>query len=467
MLNIFNIKCEYRKEREKYLLKQISNLQNNTKTIKQIGFPITIGDEDEIKGMPSLYSKTLLDFVKDNLINVDDIEILNTTKRFKFPEVIVDYTQNSYGDLKIKINENKTLSDNRKMLSSKKNNSTNNILFIYLDNLSRINFYRQYKKTIKFIEQFFSYNGYSTKNDINQKYHGFEFLKYHKFNGATLGNAIPMFSGVYFGKKYKMVSIVKELKSTGYITCNVQDVCHKELMGIGNEYANYSYIEFDHEYAAPNCDPNVYTYGYGLFSGENGVLRKCLYGKESFEFSLEYARQFWLSYKNNKKFLRIVNTYAHDYIGEKSKYTDNCLYKFLYNLYSINEMKNTTVFIAGDHGFALMGLYKIFDTDDYKIEFSFPVFILLEPDNPNLSYEEQYSEIKKNQQTFITPFDIYYTIRFIIYKEDYKNLPLNGDKDDGECLFKYINPKTRMCSKYHSMSKGNCQCLNNTKINEK
>ena len=130
-------------------------------------------------------------------------------------------------------------------------------------------------------------------------------------------------------------------------------------------------------------------------------------------------------------------------------------------------MKNTTVFIAGDHGFALMGLYKIFDTDDYKIEFSFPVFILLEPDNPNLSYEEQYSEIKKNQQTFITPFDIYYTIRFIIYKEDYKNLPLNGDKDDGECLFKYINPKTRMCSKYHSMSKGNCQCLNNTKINEK
>jgi hypothetical protein len=263
-----------------------------------------------------------------------------------------------------------------------------------------------------------------------------------------------------------MVSIVKDFKNNGYITANIQDICHKELMSI-DPLENYIFVEFDHEYAAPNCDPNVYTYGYGLFSGENGVLRKCLYGKESFEFSLEYARQFWLSYKNNKKFLRIVNTYAHDYIGEKSKYTDNCLYKFLYNLYSINEMKNTTVFIAGDHGFALMGLYKIFDTDDYKIEFSFPVFILLEPDNPNLSYEEQYSEIKKNQQTFITPFDIYYTIRFIIYKEDYKNLPLNGDKDDGECLFKYINPKTRMCSKYHSMSKGNCQCLNNTKINEK
>ena len=411
-----------------------------------------------------MYSKTLLDFVKDNLINVDDLELLNTTKRKRIPEVIVDYRENSYGDLKIKLNKNKTLSNKRKKQSSKKNNSTNNILFIYLDNLSRINFYRQYKKTIKFIEKFFTYNGYSTKNDINQKYHGFEFLKYHKFNGATLRNAIPMFSGVYFGKNYKMVSIVKELKSIGYITCNVQDVCHKELMGIGKEYSNYSYIEFDHEYAAPNCDPNVYTYGYGLFSGENGVLRKCLYGKESFEYSLEYARQFWLSYKNNKKFLRIVNTYAHDYIGEKSKYTDNCLYKFLYNLYSINEMKNTTVFIAGDHGYALMGLYKILGSDDYKIEFSLPVFILLEPDNPNLTYQQQYSEIKKNQQTFITPFDIYYTIRFIIYNEDYKNLPLNGKKDDGESLFKYIDPKTRMCSKYLFINKENCQCLPNTKI---
>jgi hypothetical protein len=59
-----------------------------------------------------------------------------------------------------------------------------------------------------------------------------------------------MFSGVYFGKKYKMVSIVKELKSTGYITCNVQDVCHKELMGIGNEYANYCILNLCTIFAA-------------------------------------------------------------------------------------------------------------------------------------------------------------------------------------------------------------------------
>jgi hypothetical protein len=454
---ILKIRCENRKEKEKHFLKDISNLKNRH-NITRIGFPITIGDEEEIKGKQAMYSDTLLKYVKENLIDIDNYQ-LNKTEVQKNPEVIVDFRSNPYGEMKIKINFDKNLSIKRK-LSSNKNNNTNSILFIYLDNLSRTSFYRQYKKTSKFIKKFLKYKGFSNKNDKNQNYHGFEFLKYHKFNTATIGNAIPMFSGVYFNNKYYMVSIVKELKELGYITCNVQDVCHKELMGI-DDMSNYSYIEFDHEYSAPNCDPNVYIYGYGLFSGENGALRKCLYGKESFDYSLEYARKFWKEYKTNKRFLRIVNTYAHDYIGEKSKYTDGSLYKFLNELFSSNELNDTIVFIAGDHGFALMGIYEIFNSDDYKIEFSLPVFFLLVPDKNNHTYNQQYSEIIKNQQIFITPFDIYYTIRHIVYGEDYKKLPLNGNKDDGECLFKYIDPSTRTCNKYQNI-KESCQC----KINQ-
>ena len=62
---------------------------------------------------------------------------------------------------------------------------------------------------------------------------------------------MPMFSGVYFNKRNKMISIVRDMKNLGYITCNVQDVCHKELMDIGY-LKTYYYIEFDHEYSAPS-----------------------------------------------------------------------------------------------------------------------------------------------------------------------------------------------------------------------
>ena len=293
---LLNIKCEKRKEKEKYLLKQSSNL-NTLKEIKKIGYPITINSTEEIKGNSALYSESLMKFVLNNMINLDDKNILNKLNRNMRPEVYIDYTNNPYGELKQDINFNEKLSQERWDLS-KKNKISNDILILFMDNLSRVHFYRQYKKTSKFIKKFLSFKGFSTENNSDQKYHGFEFLKYHKIKGATLFNAIPMFSGVYYDKKNRMISIVKEMKKLGYITCNVQDICHKELMGIG-KIDNYSYIEFDHEYSAPNCDPNIYTLGYGLSSGENGIFRKCLYGKESIEHALKYGKNFWKAYGKN------------------------------------------------------------------------------------------------------------------------------------------------------------------------
>ena len=454
--NILHIHCNKRKEKEKFFLKEISNL-NNTKDIKKIGFPITIGDKEEIKGRPAMYSNTLLDFVKNNLINLDNEKQLEFIKENRKPEVYVDFSENPYGKLTININYSKDLSKKRLALSNK--NDANNILFIYLDNLSRVHFYRQFKKTSNFLKQFLSFKGFSSKDESEQIYHGFEFLKYHNFNRATLHNAIPMFSGVYYKRNNKMVSIVKKMKELGYITGSVQDICHKELMSIG-KFKKYSFIEFDHEYAAPNCDPNVYKYGFGLFSGENGMLRKCLYGKDSIEHAFEYGKKFWLSYKNNKRFLRVVNTYAHEYSGEKAKYSDDALFTFLKELYNSNQLKNTTVFIAGDHGFALMGVHKLINPNDWKIEQSLPIFILIVPDKKNESYEKQYSQILQNQQTLITPFDIYYTIRDIILGNEYKKDLLKEQKNEGESLFKYIDPKERNCTKYERF--GNCQCkLNN------
>ena len=452
---ILNIKCEKRSNEEKNILISNSNLKNKNK-IKRIGYPITIGKKEEINGESILYSKTLYKYVKNNLVDMDDKKILDKLDKNQKPEVIVDFSNNSYGKLEINITHKDELSNERKLLE--KENSSN-VLFLFMDNLSRVHFYRQYKKTNEFLKKFLTFEGYSNEIDKEQKYHGFEFLKYQKFNGATLQNALPMFSGVYFSYKNTMISIVKDFKKNGYITCNVQDICHKELMSI-RPLRRYTYIEFDHEYAAANCDPNVYKPGYGLLNGENSIFRKCLYGIESFDYALEYGKKFWYTYKNNKKFLRIVNTYSHEYSYEKAKYTDKSLYYFLKELFENAQLKNTTIFIAADHGFFLMGIYKIIKSKDFYIETNLPLFFLIVPDKKNISYEQQYSEIIKNQQTLITPFDIYYTLRYIIYEENYKKPPLNGNKNDGENLFKYINPNERICKKYKQMSKSTCQCLN-------
>ena len=450
---ILNIRCENRKEKEKYLLKNSSNLKIYKK-IKKIGFPITKIDKEEIKGKSALYSKSLMEFVRSNLINLDDENILKNLTQNKKAEIIIDFTNNPFGELKQEINFNKSLSNER--LKSGSNHSSNNILFLFFDNLSRVHFYRQYKKTSNFIKNFLSFKGYSSNN--NQIYHGFEFFKYHKFFASTAYNVIPMFSGVYFYGKNRMISLVKEMKKEGYVTCNVQDVCHKGLMMVEN-VENFTYIEFDHEYAAPNCDPNVYNFGYGIFSGENGILRKCLYGKESIEHAFEYGKNFWKAYKENKKFLRIVNNYGHEYSGEKSKYVDLALYNFLLFLFNSGQLINTSIFFVGDHGNMLLGAYQIFKPNDIEIEQYFPILIIITNDLKNTSYSEQYSEIIKNQQTFITSFDIYFTLREIIFGNEYKDNLLKEQIGNGESLFKYINPKERSCDKYIQIDK--CYCNNN------
>ena len=114
-----------------------------------------------------------------------------------------------------------------------------------------------------------------------------------------------------------------------------------------------------------------------FFIGDNSVLRKCLYGKESFDYALEYWKKFWNIYKNNKRFLRIVSRYSHEYSYEKAKYTDNSLYDFLKELFETDHLKNTTIFIAADHGFQLMGIYKIINSKDFPIEGNLPFFFLI------------------------------------------------------------------------------------------
>ena len=66
--SLLNINCSNRKNEEQTYLKKISNLKND-KNIQKIGFPITIGDNEEIKGEPSMYGGILLKYVKNNLIN--------------------------------------------------------------------------------------------------------------------------------------------------------------------------------------------------------------------------------------------------------------------------------------------------------------------------------------------------------------------------------------------------------------
>ena len=55
-----------------------------------------------------------------------------------------------------------------------------------------------------------------------------------------------------------------------------------------------------------------------------------------------------------------------------------------------------------------MGVYKIINAKDFPIEKDLPLFILIVPDKKNLTYEQQYSEIIKNQQILLATIQMYH-----------------------------------------------------------
>ena len=121
-------------------------------------------------------------------------------------------------------------------------------------------------------------------------------------------------------------------------------------------------------------------------------------------------------------------------------------------------MEKTSLYIAADHGYVgLFGIYKLLNSKDWENEYSLPILIIIEYDKKNLSYEMQYNEISKNQQVLVSPFDIYFTLRFNLYGINYK-LNLNSKRSKyGESLFKNINPIDRDCSKY-KIKDIHCKC---------
>ena len=468
-----SMSCSNRKEEEKTNLKLISNSKYINENTKRIGFPITTHRNNFILNIQK-NSKNLYDEIMKNLVDMDNKEQLDELGEKEKPEVVLDYTNNEYGDINININYDDELSKERKKLEEKTNPLYENIIFIFFDAISRNHFSRVYKKTSEFIEKFFKYEGANNEKDNSQKYHGFQFFKQHSFKDFTLGNNLPMFYGKpYYYKTTE--SITGELKDNGFVTCNVNGICNKEAFYYDwqlKENMERNYIEFDHEMFALNCDPNIFDvinpHSIGL--GESSVFRRCLYGKENVEYLFEYGIKFLEAYNNNRKYLRFSIQNGHELTGQVSKYVDKYLYDFLNYIFENNFLKNTTLILSSDHGLNILVLYKLFQSQDQDIELNNPLLIIILSDKKDKSYEEQYQNIYKNQQTFITTYDVYHTLKHIINGDDIpitiNNIENNGEIFEpqkhflGASLFNYINPSERYCSNYIDIN--NCICkLNN------
>ena len=375
--------------------------------------------------------------------NKNQIEKLN---EYEKPEVVVDFSSDPFGEMIINLNYHKNLSEERKKLENNSTPYSENIIILYFDSVSRATSIRELKKTLKFFEKYMKYK----KNDLNQGFHSFQFLKYHAFDLYTGYNYPKIFYGDNSGSN--IIRITKFLKENGYITCLANDFCYRDNCRSFHKMKKEEV--YDHQMTI--CDPNQEHW--------NNMEKRCLYGKINSEHLFEYGNQFWRKYNKNRKFLTIISNDGHEGTLQEIKYTDEIVFNFLFVLFNENLIDKTSILLISDHGESLPSLYYIYDF--YQIEYYLPMFYIIVNDRNNLTYNEQFKYMHNNQQTLISAYDIYNTIIHLIYGDNYKNIGIKSNLTNfyknprsplGESLFLEINQKNRTSELFKVNAKKICE----------
>ena len=462
--NYKKIHCEFERNprsEKKNFKNGISKDNNKINTDTKIfAFPLTNADN-------KYYSKYIENPKKfDQIVNS---EIYDYEKTKNKPEILLDFSQsNKYnGEFpELKIN----LQKNEELINSKKQNADNslfkNVFMLYLGGVSKNYFKIALPKFNSFINEFISDN----KNDYNiKKMKSFNFGKYHTFGKNSSINLLPLFYGVSKKSSTKNnYNVLKFFKENGYITGQSSDKCAKtEIENISSD--DKLYIEYDHENIAISCDHNYYNneQPYSIEKGPYSVYERCLYGNPIYSYHIEYAKQFWEKYNDNKKFFKLSLTYGNEKTESLLSYLDEPLYELFFNLYSKNYLDNTIVIILSENGGNLKNiLYNGGKYSEAELDTKYGTFILLMSKSEKINLEK-YENLSTNQNIMITPYDIYYSLINIAFG-DYDLLrsrllvETEAKENKGISVFNKINGLDRSCEMYKDdwEDDTSCSCKN-------
>ena len=447
-------KCEirnYAKEHDTFL----QFLSRDIRSAKTFGFPLS-------QQFPLKNQVGIAEFNTKVLDAVFDVDKGNVPEH----EVELSFDSQLKGTISFNIKRNETLIKQRTIARQNNTNKViyKNVLFIYIDAISRRHFIRKMKHTSKFIEQFL-YN--KTKNE-KKSHKAFQYFKYNNINSYTQINVQPMFYGTPM-KRNSGIHIIKYFKEKGYITGQSVNLCSREVFAVEKHFhvAQVNWEDFDHENVAMFCDTNYHHRDdpYPVTRGAFSLFRRCLYGKDTFDYVFDYTEKFWDVYSDQPKFFRAGFIDAHESTGEVVGYLDKPLATFLEKLMNKGQLTDTMIWFVSDHGNNMGEFYKLFG-NDFELEKALGSLFILVPSNPGDDLKKQtgvdYNEIEKylfeNEQRLLTPYDIHDTLMdLVVYRDQETQRGINSEY--GQSLFTQVDGLKRVCKKYSfDMTAEWCRC---------
>ena len=421
-------------------------------------------NHSHLLGTKHIITKKMKDISKNKTTlknkNISLIKFKKYKKEMKIKNILKKNKHHNFTNInKLKQKVNKTTEINKKMKQKE------NITKKTLDKTKRKDNRDIKPRKLEIIN-----NTIDIDNYFENKYYAYQFLKYHTFNSGTKFNAVPMFYGKSLYNS-QGVNIIKYFKQLGYITAQSIDMCSKEVWEPDKEPPNLDFDFWDHENVAMFCDPSYMDRKslYSIYKGVYSFLRRCFYGKEVHDYVFEYGKKFWETYPENKKFLRLGFNDGHESTFEVLKYLDEPLVDFLEYFLNKGYLKNTAIFIISDHGNHMPGIYNLFLSEQFETERVLGnLFLIVNNGNLTLTrnkleeFKLFHRNVMINQQSIITPYDVYDTMVHIIGGNENKNKIFS---QKGKSVFMEIDNSVRNCNFFDQddEEKGLCRCVPNDK----
>ena len=461
--NINNYRSNKYLEKEKdNLISDLKNKYSNYKIsryTKLFGYPLTNNKDyyfnDEYNN-DNNQERNITQF--ESKINKEIYDIETNTNSGQKPEIFLDYSNETNPKLKIDLQYNSKLSDerNKNVINS---SLFKNVLVVYFSGVSQFYFKNALPRLYSFITKFDSeYSDLDRQMSIKS----YQFKRYHSFSNDSFSNYFFMFNDYsknsikelksnLKNKNTEIYSHLKYFKDSGYITGQSIDTCDNF-----DHQLKHDNTFWDHENVAISCDSN--------YLNATKSNNHYLYGKSIYSYHTDYALQFWEKYKNNKKYFRLIFNSVNEKTGSVLSYLDQPLYDLFIKLIFNGLLKDTAIFFMSEIGGVQdYILYNFGKNNEKEINAKFGTFFLLINRQNNIS-NNTYKIINKNQNILVTPFDVYISLVNIAVGNKINNIKLFIDENSnkGESVFDVIDGKSRNCQFYKNywMDEQFCMCLN-------
>lgn len=185
-----------------------------------------------------------------------------------------------------------------------------------------------------------------------------------------------------------------------------------------------------------NAPAHHYARAFWQCVADRGDKGPCIGNRPHHKVNLDYTESLFDAYKEQPKFsVTVMSSLSHNNMNN-IQYVENDLKNFLINMERKGHLRNTFVFLVGDHGLRASAFRISFAG---WLEERLPFFALLVPEALLHGDAARSSIILENARYLTSHFDIYATLRDIL------NTTGNSRSLKGKSLLKPIDHKRRTC----------------------